>query len=145
MKAVVLPVPAHWRQIEPPLSKYAVADDLVLEVSAIQTLPEDPPAWMRVEVARRTGITIEGSTTVTTTTGWPMLLANAVYGEQKLLVAMFQFLELAAIATLDGAAAAFDKQVDDVKLVLMQATVHWGEPPVTLAALLTGATPAKHP
>jgi hypothetical protein len=144
MRAVVLPVPASWRQVEPPASKYVVGDDLVLDVSAIRALPEDPPEWMRVEVARRTGVTLERSTVVTTTTGWTMLLAEVSHGDRKLLVAMFQFLELAAVATLAGEAAAFDKHADEVKLVLVQATVHWGDPPLTLASLLAGASPVKH-
>jgi hypothetical protein len=144
MNAVVLPLRPGWRQIDPPRSKYLVADDLLLDVSAVQGLPEDPHEWIRVEMARRTSAQIAPAITrLTTETGWPVMVAETAVAGQKLLVAMYQFLELAAVAILSGPAARYDASIDDVKQVLMQAQVHWGAPPVTIAALLDGATDTK--
>lgn len=138
MNAVVLPIPERWSQIDPPRSKYRVADGVELDVSAIQGLPEDPSEWVRVELARRGVAAPPVPLRTTTTTGWPVLLAEGLAGSSKILVAMFQFLELGAVATLTGPAQAYEACADDVKLVLMAAKVHWGAPPVTLATLLEG-------
>lgn len=143
MNAVVLPVPESWRQIDPPRSTYVVDDDLVLEVSAVQAVPEDPAEWMRGELQRRTGVRVTDFVRAKTVTGWPIMLAEVAHGDQRTMIAMWQFLELAAIATLNGPAVAFGARIDDVKLVLMQAKVHWGDPPPTIAALLSGVLAPK--
>jgi hypothetical protein len=145
MKAVVLPVLESWRQIDPPRATYAVDEQLVLEVSAVQAVPEDPADWIRGEIERRTGVRTSDLVRVKTVTGWPMAIADVTHGDQRTMIAMWQFLELAAIATLTGAATMVAKHEDAVKLVLMQATVHWGEPPPTIAALLSGIAAPKAP
>jgi hypothetical protein len=115
----------------------------VLEVSAVQAVPEDPVEWMRGEMARRTGVRVDEFVRVKSVTGWPMLIADVTHGDQRTMIAMWQFLELAAIATLNGPAAAVAAHDDKVKLVLMQAKMHWGDPPVTIAGLLSGVSAPK--
>jgi hypothetical protein len=142
MNAVALPIPDHWRQVAPPRSTYRIGD-VELDVSAIQASPEDPIEWIRVEIARRGATEPATATRVTTATGWPMLAAETTIGSTKLFVGMYQFLELAAVVTVVGEKAAYDASIDDVKLVLMQPKVHWGSPPVTLAALLASFAPPE--
>jgi hypothetical protein len=142
LNAVVLPIPETWRQVDPPRSKYRLGE-LELDVSTIQGMPEDPNEWMRIEVARRGGPESE-PTRVTTVTGWPMVIVETTIGSTGLFLAMFQFLEYAAVATLTGPSAAFAAHLDEVKLVLMQVKVQWGSPPVTLSALLAGFSPPEH-
>lgn len=142
---VAIPVPAGWRQVAPPASHYVVSDGLEVDISVVQGLPEDPPSWVNVEIARRAaGRTVVGPTLtrVTTEAGWPALLAEATLGADKLMLVMYEFLELGAVATLTGPAERYDVHRDAVRDVLLHADIRWGAPPITLASLLDGAVRA---
>lgn len=120
----------------PPSTEYVVAGVTVI-FSVVQGLPEDPPDWLRVEAARRGG----GTPTlerVTTQTGYPALIGETTAGANKLMLVMYQFLELGAVATVSGPSAMFDEQIAAIREVLMHVRVKWGTP-LTLFELLDGA------
>jgi len=134
--ALEIPVPAAWLQPAPPSTEYVVGG-LTVTLSVVQALPEDPPEWLRVEAARRGGgpPTLERTTT---STGYPALVGETTVGANKLLIVMYQFLELAAVAVVNGPIAAYDAHVAAIRDVLMRARVRWGAP-ITLFDLLDGA------
>ena len=135
--ALDISVPATWMQPTPPNTEYVVAG-VTITFSVVQGLPEDPPEWLRVEAARRDGgtPTIER---VTTQTGYSALIAETAAGANKLMLVMYQFLELGAVATVIGPSAIYDEHIAAIRDVLMRVRVKWGAP-LTLFDLLDGAT-----
>jgi hypothetical protein len=142
MNVLVIPAPASWRQPNAPRTEYAPAEGVEVVVSVVQGLPEDPADWIKHEVARRaagravTGPSIER---MTLASGWPALVAEATMGDDKLLLVMYQFLELGAVAAMTARADRYDALRDAVREVLLAGRPSWGKPPVTLADLLDGA------
>jgi hypothetical protein len=145
MKRVVVAIPLTWQQPRPELLEYTVGDGGVVAMSNVQALPEDPPAWMSLELARRAGGAIEPppvATRLTIASGWPALLAEATLGDDKLLLILYQFLEFGAVASFRAPAATYDAHRDAVRDVLTSAQISWGDPPLTIAGLFAGAAPA---
>ena len=146
VKSVVIPVPGTWRMIDPPTTEWDVGDGVILKLSGVQGLPEDPPEWLRVEAARLGATSPIALSRALTDAGWPALLAEASGSDVKLLLVMYQFLELGAVASMRAPAAPFDAHKDEVNAVLARARIAWGEPPITIAGLLAGAAlPDRNP
>jgi hypothetical protein len=138
---VAVSPPVTWRQVAPPKLEYEL-DAVTITVSVVQGLPEDPEEWLRVEVARLAGDrtpTAPAYERVTTSTGWPALIAESTVGTDKLALIMYEFLELGAVATITGPADRFDAHRREVLDVLLAAQVDF-DPAVTLHGLLDGAS-----
>jgi hypothetical protein len=128
MKTVWIPAPAHWRQPERARLEFHV-DGAVLTVSDVLPLPEDPPAWMRADMARAAGAQPASelvATRVELASGWPALLLEAAIGDERRLMLLYLFLEYGAAATLRGPAEAVERVRAEVLEVLGAATVRWG-------------------
>jgi hypothetical protein len=143
MKTVWLPVPAEWRQPERGRSEYEIGGT-VLTLTGVLPLPEDPPAWMRADLARSAGarqMKELAATRIALASGWPALLIEATIGDDKRLQLLYLFLEWGAAATLRGPADAFDRVRDEVLAVLGDATVRWGDPAVPSLARIWEGVP----
>jgi hypothetical protein len=144
MKSVVVPIPPGWRLPRPQLLEYVVAEGALVTMSNVQGLPEDPPSWMTVELQRRAGGALAeppALTRLTMPSGWPALVAEASFGLDRMMLVLYPFLELGAVASFRAPAPVYDAHRAQVLEVLTSAQISWGEPPVTLARLLAGARP----
>ena len=141
MKRLVVPIPPSWQQPNPQILEYVLAPGVVVTLSNVQGLPEDPPTWMTTELRRRAGAAPTALERTTTTGGWPMLIGEATGADAAIMLVMYQFLEWGAVASLRAPTALYAAHRAQAHEVLTAVQIAWGDPPVTVAALFAGAAP----
>jgi hypothetical protein len=142
MRRLDVAIPSSWVPIAPPQTDYRVGDARVT-LSAVNSAPEDPAGWLRVELAQRAGgqpISDARLGQRALASGWPAISIEAELGEAAIVIVMFLFLEYAATAVIAGPQAAVAAARAEIFAVLDHATIDWGAPPPTLALLLDGAS-----